>query len=270
MRIPGFLKERCVSHMYQVDLNSDLGESFGHYTIGNDEQIIPLVSSANIACGYHASDPVVMQKAIQSAKDASIQIGAHPGLPDLMGFGRRTMAVSPAEAKAYTLYQISALGGMCQANGMKLQHVKPHGALYNMAAKDYDLSLAICEAIKSYDPEIIVLGLSGSETIRAARDCGLKAASEVFADRAYEEDGTLVNRRKEGAVIHDEELAISRVVRMVTEGKVTAITGKDIPIQADSICVHGDGEKALLFVEKIRKTLKEQGIAIAPLKEIVK
>lgn len=270
MRIPGFLKERCVSHMYQVDLNSDLGESFGHYTIGNDEKIIPLVSSANIACGYHASDPVVMQKAIQSAKDASIQIGAHPGLPDLMGFGRRTMAVSPAEAKAYTLYQISALGGMCQANGMKLQHVKPHGALYNMAAKDYDLSLAICEAIKSYDPEIIVLGLSGSETIRAARDCGLKAASEVFADRAYEEDGTLVNRRKEGAVIHDEELAISRVVRMVTEGKVTAITGKDIPIQADSICVHGDGEKALLFVEKIRKTLKEQGIAIAPLKEIVK
>lgn len=270
MRIPGFLKERCVSHMYQVDLNSDLGESFGHYTIGNDEKIIPLVSSANIACGYHASDPVVMQKAIQSAKDASIQIGAHPGLPDLMGFGRRTMAVSPAEAKAYTLYQISALGGMCQANGMKLQHVKPHGALYNMAAKDYDLSLAICEAIKSYDPEIIVLGLSGSETIRAARDCGLKAASEVFSDRAYEEDGTLVNRRKEGAVIHDEELAISRVVRMVTEGKVTAITGKDIPIQADSICVHGDGEKALLFVEKIRKTLKEQGIAIAPLKEIVK
>lgn len=270
MRIPGFLKERCVSHMYQVDLNSDLGESFGHYTIGNDEKIIPLVSSANIACGYHASDPVVMQKAIQSAKDASIQIGAHPGLPDLMGFGRRTMAVSPAESKAYTLYQISALGGMCQANGMKLQHVKPHGALYNMAAKDYDLSLAICEAIKSYDPEIIVLGLSGSETIRAARDCGLKAASEVFADRAYEEDGTLVNRRKEGAVIHDEELAISRVVRMVTEGKVTAITGKDIPIQADSICVHGDGEKALLFVEKIRKTLKEQGIAIAPLKEIVK
>ena len=270
MRIPGFLKERCVSHMYQVDLNSDLGESFGHYTIGNDEKIIPLVSSANIACGYHASDPVVMQKAIQSAKDASIQIGAHPGLPDLMGFGRRTMAVSPAEAKAYTLYQISALGGMCQANGMKLQHVKPHGALYNMAAKDYDLSLAICEAIKSYDPEIIVLGLSGSETIRAARDCGLKATSEVFADRAYEEDGTLVNRRKEGAVIHDEELAISRVVRMVTEGKVTAITGKDIPIQADSICVHGDGEKALLFVEKIRKTLKEQGIAIAPLKEIVK
>ena len=270
MRIPGFLKERCVSHMYQVDLNSDLGESFGHYTIGNDEKIIPLVSSANIACGYHASDPVVMQKAIQSAKDASIQIGAHPGLPDLMGFGRRTMAVSPAEAKAYTLYQISALGGMCQANGMKLQHVKPHGALYNMAAKDYDLSLAICEAIKSYDPEIIVLGLSGSETIRAVRDCGLKAASEVFADRAYEEDGTLVNRRKEGAVIHDEELAISRVVRMVTEGKVTAITGKDIPIQADSICVHGDGEKALLFVEKIRKTLKEQGIAIAPLKEIVK
>ena len=189
--------------MYQVDLNSDLGESFGRYTIGMDEKIIPLISSANIACGYHASDPVVMLESIARTKEAGIKIGAHPGLPDLMGFGRRNMAISPEEAKAYTLYQISALGGMCQANGMRLQHVKPHGALYNMAAKDYALSLAICEAIHDYDPEIIVMGLSGSEMIRAAKDCGLKAASEVFADRGYEEDGTLVNRRKEGAMITD-------------------------------------------------------------------
>ena len=253
--------------MYQVDLNSDLGESFGRYTIGMDEKIIPLISSANIACGYHASDPVVILESIARTKEAGIKIGAHP---DLMGFGRRNMAISPAEAKAYTLYQISALGGMCQANGMRLQHVKPHGALYNMAAKDYELSMAICEAIRDYDPEIIVMGLSGSEMIRAAKDCGLKAASEVFADRGYEEDGTLVNRRKEGALIKDEDEAIARVIRMVKEGVVTAVTGKDIPIQTDSVCVHGDGEKALLFVEKIRKALTENDIKIRPLAEIVK
>ena len=256
--------------MARVDLNSDLGESFGRYTIGMDEKIIPLISSANIACGYHASDPVVILESIARTKEAGIKIGAHPGLPDLMGFGRRNMAISPAEAKAYTLYQISALGGMCQANGMRLQHVKPHGALYNMAAKDYELSMAICEAIRDYDPEIIVMGLSGSEMIRAAKDCGLKAASEVFADRGYEEDGTLVNRRKEGALIKDEDEAIARVIRMVKEGVVTAVTGKDIPIQTDSVCVHGDGEKALLFVEKIRKALTENDIKIRPLAEIVK
>ena len=233
--------------MYQVDLNSDLGESFGRYTIGNDEKIIPLITSANVACGYHASDPVVMTQTIQRAKEAGIGIGAHPGLPDLMGFGRRSMAISNEEAKAYTLYQISALGGMCKAAGVKLQHVKPHGALYNMAAKDYDLSKAICEAIYEYDKDLIVMGLSGSEMIKAAHDCGLKAASEVFADRAYEEDG------------------IKRVIRMVKEGKVTSITGKDIDIKADSICVHGDGEKALLFVEKIRKALAEEEIEICHL-----
>lgn len=256
--------------MYQIDLNSDLGESFGRYTIGMDDKIIPLISSANIACGFHASDPVVMTQAIEQTKKAGIKIGAHPGLPDLMGFGRRNMAISPEEAKAYTLYQISALGGMCKAHGIKLQHVKPHGALYNMAAKDYELSKAICEAIYSYDSELIVMGLSGSETIRAAKDCGLKTASEVFADRAYEEDGTLVNRRKQGAMIEDEEEAIARVIRMVKEGKVTSITGKDIEIQADSVCVHGDGQKALLFVEKIRKALAKNEIEICPLEQKIK
>ncbi len=248
--------------MYQVDLNSDLGESFGRYTIGNDEKIIPLITSANIACGYHASDPVVMTQTIQRAKEAGIGIGAHPGLPDLMGFGRRSMAISNEEAKAYTLYQISALGGMCKAAGVKLQHVKPHGALYNMAAKDYDLSKAICEAIYEYDEDLIVMGLSGSEMIKAAHDCGLKAASEVFADRAYEEDGTLVNRRKPGAMIEDEDEAIKRVIRMVKEGKVESINGNDIAIKADSICVHGDNPKALEFVKNIRETLIAEGVEI--------
>lgn len=255
--------------MYRVDLNSDLGESFGRYTLGMDDKIIPLITSANVACGYHASDPVVMEKTVSMAREAGIRVGAHPGFPDLMGFGRRNMAVSPAEAKAYVMYQLGALEGFCRAKGVKLQHVKPHGALYNMAAKDYELSRAICEAIYEFDRNLIVLALSGGELARAAKDMGLRAALEVFADRAYEEDGTLVNRRKEGSMITDEDEAITRVVRMVKEKKVTAITGKDIPIQADSICVHGDGAKALAFVERIRKALTEEGVEICSLDEIV-
>jgi UPF0271 protein len=255
--------------MYRVDLNSDLGESFGRYTLGMDEKIIPLITSANVACGYHASDPVVMDKTIRLAKKAGICVGAHPGFPDLMGFGRRNMNVTPAEAKAYTLYQLGALDGFCKAQGVTMQHVKPHGALYNMAAKDYELSKAICEAIASYNKNLIVMALCGGQLLRAAKDLGLRAASEVFADRGYEEDGTLVDRRKEGAMITDEDVAIARVVRMVKEGKVTAVTGKDIAIQADSVCVHGDGEKALAFVEKIRQALEKEGIEICPLEKIV-
>lgn len=255
--------------MYRVDLNSDLGESFGRYTLGMDDKIIPLITSANVACGYHASDPVVMEKTVSMVREAGIRVGAHPGFPDLMGFGRRNMAVSPAEAKAYVMYQLGALEGFCRAKGVKLQHVKPHGALYNMAAKDYELSRAICEAIYEFDKNLIVLALSGGELARAAKDMGLRTALEVFADRSYEEDGTLVNRRKDGAMITDEDEAIARVVRMVKEKKVTAITGKDIPIQADSVCVHGDGAKALAFVERIRKALTEEGVEICSLDEIV-
>lgn len=255
--------------MFRVDLNSDLGESFGRYTLGMDDKIIPLITSANVACGYHASDPVVMEKTIAMAKEAGIRVGAHPGFPDLMGFGRRNMNVSPAEARAYTLYQLGALDGFCRASGVKLQHVKPHGAFYNMAAKDYKLSEAICEAIKSFDKDLIVLALSGGELARAAKDMGLRTALEVFADRGYEEDGTLVDRRKEGAMITDEQEAIDRVIRMVKEKKVTAVTGRDISIQADSVCVHGDGVKALAFVEKIRAALQKEEIQICSLDEIV-
>ena len=255
--------------MFRVDLNCDLGESFGSYTIGTDDQVIPLITSANVACGYHASDPVVMDQTLSMAKEAGIRIGAHPGFPDLMGFGRRNLSVSPAEAKAYVLYQLGALDAFCRVHGMKMQHVKPHGALYNMAAKDYELSRAICEGIREFDPQLIVLALSGGELARAARDMGLRTALEVFADRAYEEDGSLVNRRKAGAMITDEDLAVARVVRMVKEKKVTAITGKDIPIQADSVCVHGDGAKALAFVEKIRRALTEEGVEICALDRIV-
>lgn len=255
--------------MYQVDLNCDLGESFGNYKLGMDDQVIPMITSANVACGYHASDPVVMNKTIAMAKEHGIEVGAHPGFPDLMGFGRRNMNVSPAEAKAYTLYQLGALDAFCRVHGMKMQHVKPHGAMYNMAAKDYQLAKAICEAIYEFDKELIVMGLSGGELVRAGKDTGLRTALEVFADRAYEEDGSLVDRRKDGAMITDENVAIERVVRMVKEQKVTAITGKDIPIKADSVCVHGDGVKALEFVKKIRERLTEEGIALKPLKDIV-
>lgn len=255
--------------MYAVDLNCDLGESFGNYKLGMDQEVLPMISSANIACGYHASDPHVMRKTIDMAAECGTGIGAHPGFPDLMGFGRRNMAVTPQEAKDFVTYQLGALYAFCKSRSASIQHVKPHGALYNMAGKDYALAKAICEAVYEFDPEIILLGLTGSEMIRAAKDMGLACANEFFADRAYEEDGSLVNRRKEGAMITDEDLAIERVIRVIKEQKVTAITGKDISLNIDSICVHGDGAKALEFVKRIRERLTEEGIEITNLKNII-
>ena len=255
--------------MNKIDLNCDLGESFGNYKLGLDEEVIKYISSANIACGYHASDPLVMSQSVKSAKENGVAVGAHPGFPDLMGFGRRNMSVQPNEAKAYVQYQVGALSAFCRANGVKLCHVKPHGALYNMAGKDYALSKAICEGIYEIDPDIILLGLSGSQMLKAAADTGLRCAMEVFADRAYEEDGSLVARTKPGAVITDENESISRVIGMVKNGTVTAITGKEIPIQAQSVCVHGDGVKALEFVKKIKAALENEGIEISPLAQIV-
>lgn len=255
--------------MNAIDLNSDLGESFGRYTIGNDKEVIPLISSANVACGYHASDPVVMRRTIQIAKEAGIRIGAHPGFPDLMGFGRREMKVSPDEAYAYTLYQIGALDAFLKAQGMKLQHVKPHGAMYNMAGKDEALAMGICQAVRDYSPDLILLGLAGSSLLTAARKLGLRCAAEYFTDRAYEADGSLRNRRLPGAMITDEEEAIERALRMIREHKVRTYDGEDLELHAQSICVHGDGEKALAFVRKIRERLTQEGIAIRPLEECV-
>ena len=222
--------------MIKVDLNCDLGESFGAYKIGMDDKVIPMISSCNIAC----------QKTVAMAKEAGIGIGAHPGYPDLMGFGRRNMNVSPKEAAAYVTYQLGALYAFAKAAGVKLQHVKPHGALYNMAGKDYKLALEIAEAVQDFDSSLILMGLAGSESVIAAQDIGLPVAREVFADRAYMPDGSLVPRNREGAVIHDEELAISRVIRMV------------------------DNEKALVFVTRIREALAAEGIEIAPLSEVVR
>lgn len=247
----------------KVDLNCDLGESFGAYTIGADDKILPYITSANVACGFHASDPLVMQKTVQLAKEAGVKIGAHPGYPDLMGFGRRNMNVTPKEVKAYIQYQLGALMAFCTAANVTLHHVKPHGAMYNMAAKDEALAHAVCEAVYEIDPSIVLLALSQSAMIKAANETGLRTASEVFADRAYEEDGTLVARSKPGSMITEEDTAIKRVVRMVKEGVVTSITGKEIELRADSICVHGDGEKALVFTQKIKKALEEEHILVA-------
>ena len=255
--------------MYAIDLNSDLGESYGAYVMGRDADIIPLISSANVACGFHAGDPTTMDKTAKVCKAAGAAIGAHPGFADLVGFGRRNMAVSPADAKAMITYQVGALDAFCKANGLKMQHVKPHGALYNMAAKDAALAKAICEGIYEYDPTLILLGLANSEMITQAKAIGMPWAAEVFADRAYEDDGTLVARTKPGAMIKDEDEAVARVIRMIKEGKVTSVNGKDIEMKPDSVCVHGDSEKALLFVQKIRAALEAEGIEIKPIKEIV-
>lgn len=248
--------------MPEMDLNCDLGESFGTYKLGMDPQVIPYVTSANIACGFHAGDPMVMERTVALCLKHGVGVGAHPGFPDREGFGRRNMCLSPDEVKASVMYQIGALSAFCRGAGVRLCHVKPHGALYNMAAVDYTLAKAICQAMKEIDKSLILLALSGSQMIQAARDLGIPYASEVFADRAYQKDGTLVPRSQKGAVIEDEELAVSRVIRMVQEGRVEAIDGSLISIEADSVCVHGDGEKALAFVKKIREDLEKAEIKV--------
>lgn len=256
--------------MYKVDLNSDIGESFGDYKLGLDEEVVKYISSANIACGYHAGDPMVMAKTVKLAIKENVAIGAHPGYPDIMGFGRREMKITKEEAKNYVKYQLGALWAFTESNGVNLQHVKPHGGLYNMAASDAELAMAIAEAVYEVDKDLILVGLANSELTKAGKQVGLKVANEVFADRAYNPDGTLVSRKKEGSMIHDTNLAISRVLRMVKEGKVEAITGEDIDIQADSICVHGDNPKAVDFVNQIRKALENEGITIMAMKDFIK
>lgn len=248
-----------------VDLNSDIGESFGAYKLGLDDEVLNYVTSANIACGFHAGDPVVMAKTVDLAAKRNVAVGAHPGYPDLMGFGRRQIKATPAEVKAYVTYQLGALMAFAVSRGLKVQHLKAHGAMYNMAAVDYDLAKAIAEAVYAVDYTIILLALAKSQMVKAAHDVGLRVAEEVFADRAYNEDGTLVSRSQPGSMIEDRDLAIKRVIRMVTEGKVETITGKDIAIHADSICVHGDNSQAVEFVKKIREELEKTGINVLPM-----
>lgn len=256
--------------MYKVDLNSDLGESFGCYKIGMDEEVLKHITSANIACGFHAGDPIQMDKTVKLAMENNVQIGAHPGFMDVIGFGRREMKISKDEVKAYVKYQLGALNSFVISNGAKIQHVKAHGALYNMAAKDYDISLSIAQAVYEVDKNIILLGLANSSIIDAGKDVGLRVANEVFADRAYNSDGTLVSRSLEGSIIYDPNIAIKRVIKMVKENKVEDINGKDIDIKADSICVHGDNPKAIEFVKRIRSELIKEGINICCISEVIK
>lgn len=254
---------------YIVDLNSDIGEGFGAYTMGLDEEIIKHVTSINVACGWHAGDPLIMDKTAENAKRENVGLGAHPSYPDLLGFGRRKMDITQEEARAYMLYQLGALSAFAKANDMKIQHMKLHGAFYNNASGDDKLADGVIKGIMDYDKDIIILALSGSGFAKRAKEMGARVAEEVFADRAYNEDGTLVNRRLPGAVIHDEEEAIRRIKQMVFDKEITAITGKVIPIKADSICVHGDNPEAVNFVAKIRETLEKEGVEIKALREFI-
>ena len=248
--------------MYQVDLNCDLGESFGVYKIGVDEEVIPLITSANIACGFHAGDPSVMRKTVKLALKHKVAIGAHPGLPDLIGFGRRNMEISPQEAYDMVVYQVGALAAFVKSEGGIMYHVKPHGNLYNMAAKRRDLSDAIAQAIYNVNPQLILFGLSGSELVLAGERIGLQTAHEVFADRTYQNDGMLTPRSQTDALITDPKQAIAQVVRMVKEGLVLSRQGTDISIKANTVCIHGDGLHALVFASQIREILTKNGICV--------
>jgi len=250
---------------FRIDLNCDMGESFGAYRMGNDEAILDFVNSANIACGFHAGDPSTMHKTLAAALAKGVAIGAHPGLPDLQGFGRRTMAVSSAEAYDMVVYQVGALAGFARALGGRVTHVKAHGALYNMAAKDPRLAEAIAKAVHDFDPQLVLFGLAGSAMIQAADDAGLRSASEVFADRSYQEDGSLTPRGHANAMITDVEASIAQVKRMVMDGVVRSVQGKDVPVRADTLCIHGDQPNALAFAKQIRDELERAGVDVKPL-----
>jgi 5-oxoprolinase (ATP-hydrolysing) subunit A len=245
-----------------VDLNCDLGESFGAFKIGKDEEIMPYISSANIACGFHAGDPTIMKQTVELASQFGVKIGAHPGFPDLAGFGRRNMNFSPEEIYTMVVYQIGALQAFVTAHGAKLHHVKPHGALYNMCALHSPLAEAVARAIKDVNPSLVLYGLANSELIKAGQKYSLKIAQEVFADRTYQADGTLTPRTEENALIKDDSLAILQTLKMVLENKVVSTTGDIVPIVADTICLHGDGEHALSFARKIRAALETEGIMV--------
>lgn len=245
-----------------IDLNCDMGESYGAWTMGRDNEVLPFVSSANIACGFHGGDPSTMRKTVAAAIKHGVAIGAHPSLQDLAGFGRRAIQITPDEAYDSVVYQIGALAGVAASQGARLHHVKAHGALYNMAARDAALARAICEAVRDIDPSLVLYGLAGSKLIEAAQAAGLKAASEVFADRSYQDDGSLTPRSQAGAMIEEVDQAVAQVVRMVKEGKVRSQSGKDVPVQADTLCIHGDQPNALVFASGIRRALEAAGISI--------
>ena len=247
----------------RVDLNSDVGESFGAYTIGHDARLMSTITSANVACGYHAGDPSVMRATVRRAVDDAVAIGAHPGFPDLVGFGRRALRASPAEVEDLVLYQVGALSGIVLAEGGRLTHVKPHGALYRMASDERPIADAVVRAVKGFDSSLILFGLSGSCLLKAGQAAGVRVASEVFADRAYRQDGALVPRTTPGAVIDDAASVVERAVRMVTTGTVVAVSGESVPVRADTICVHSDTAGAVELAAGLRAALEAAGVLVA-------
>lgn len=248
--------------MPNIDINCDMGEAFGHYAMRNDALLFKYISSANIACGFHAGDAAVMQDTVALAVQHNVAIGAHPGLQDLQGFGRREMKISPKEAYQITLYQIGALSAFVKAASAKLNHVKPHGALYNMAAKDVKLAQAIVDAVYDFDVSLILYGLAGSELINAANNKGLKCAGEVFADRTYQDDGSLTPRTQPNALITNEKESLAQVLMMVNKQQVISVNKKIIALKADTLCIHGDGEHAVAFAKTIHHALTNDGITI--------
>lgn len=249
----------------RIDLNCDVGESFGAYTLGDDARILEHVTSANIACGFHAGDHATMRHTVRLAIDRNVAIGAHPGLPDLAGFGRRTMSISPQDAYDMVLYQVGALSAFTRAEGVTLRHVKPHGALYNMAAKDLELADAIARAVARFDNALILVGLAGSELIRAGGECGLRTASEAFADRGYEADGTLTPRREASAMIASTTEALEQSRSIVMNGTVLSRQGTIVNVRADTLCIHGDSPQAAELAAAVRAGLQTLGVEIKPL-----
>ena len=246
----------------RIDLNSDVGESFGAWTLGEDAALMPVISSANIACGFHAGDPGVMRQTISLARAHGVAVGAHPGFPDLAGFGRRDMRCSPRDVEDFVVYQVGALAAVAAAQGVRLQHVKAHGALYNMACADPALAAAIARATASIDTSLVLFGLPGSQLLLEGRRAGLRVASEIFADRAYLADGALVPRARAGSVIHDPAVVVARAVRMTRERSVMSIDGTLVPLEADTMCVHGDTPGAASLAAAIRRGLEAEGIRV--------
>lgn len=256
----------------KIDINCDMGESFGAYKLGLDEEVIKYITSANIACGYHAGDPLVMEQTVSLAKGHGVSVGAHPGFPDLMGFGRRNIDATLDEIKGYVIYQIGALQAFAKAQGVRVEHVKPHGNLYLMAVEDEEISEAIVEAISSIDKDLIFVALAGSKGEKMAKigeKTGLRVAYEAFADRAYTPEGTLVSRRQPGAVIEDPDVVAQRALMMAKEGKVVATDGTEIALRTETLCVHGDTPGTVNLVKKIGETLTEAGVEVLSLSKFI-
>jgi UPF0271 protein len=250
--------------MARIDLNSDLGEGYGAWTMGDDAAMLAVVSSANVACGFHAGDPAGILSTLREAAARGVAVGAHVGYPDRVGFGRRPMDVAPADLEADVIYQIGALQGLARAAGTRVSYVKPHGALYNTIAHDARQAAAVIAGVRAVDPSLVLMGLAGAPVLAQARAAGLAVMAEAFADRAYQPDGQLVSRRAAGAVLHDPALVAARMLRLATEGVIEAVDGSSLRLEAGSICVHGDSPGAVAMARQIRETLVQAGVTIAP------